>query len=157
MNIVSTMVGLSIAGIAAPANGRDEHCSVILLLRKRSILTQAESQAVAVAGTAEADQALPTIPAGCSVSPPVNTVYTVSCTSGSGTRFSTTVARSFRIIPQLEDGGSGGRTFQFDTPTQFSSHQCPQTDQWGVSYGYNDTWSDSLGGCLHPSCYLERK
>ena len=69
----------------------------------------------------------------------------MSCTSGSGTRFATTVARSFRIIPQQEDGGSGGRTFQFETPTQFSGHQCPQTDQWGV-YGYNDTWSASLGG-----------
>ena len=57
----------------------------------------------------------------------------------------------------MEDGGSGGRTFQFETPTQFSGHQCPQTDQWGV-YGYNDTWSASLGGaCIPRSIWNENK
>ena len=156
MNIVSTMVGLSIAGIAAQPM-MEMSIAPYLATKKAEHLTQAEAQAVAVAGTAEANQALPSIPAGCSVSPPVNSVYTVSCTSGSGTRFATTVARSFRIVPQQEDGGSGGRKFLYETPTQFSSHQCPQTDQWGV-YGYNDTWSSHLGGaCIPRAIWNENK
>ena len=58
MNIVSTMVGLSIAGIAAQPM-MEMSIAPYLAAKKAEHLTQAEAQAVAVAGTAEANQALP--------------------------------------------------------------------------------------------------
>ena len=156
MNIVSTMVGLSIAGLAAPSM-LEMSVAPFLAQKKAEHLTQAEALAVAYAGTAEANQSLPAVPTGCAVSPPVNTVYTVTCTSGGGTRFATSIARSFRIIPQQEDGGSGGREFAFEAPPVFSGHQCPTYDQWGV-YGYNDTWSDAVGGaCIPRAIWNENK
>ena len=148
MNIVSTMVGLSIAGLAAPTM-LEMSVAPFIAQKKAEHLTQAEAMAVAYAGNAEASQSLPVVPANCTVTPPVDTVYTVSCMSGSGTKFATTVARSFRIIPQQEDGGSGGRDFEFETPKQFASSQCPVYDRWGV-YGYNEQWSKILGGACIP-------
>ena len=47
------------------------------------------------------------------------------------------------------NGAANSRTFQFETPTRFSGHQCPQHDQWGV-YGYNDQYYEALGGACIP-------
>ena len=47
------------------------------------------------------------------------------------------------------EGAATGREFQFETPTRFSGHQCPQHDQWGV-YGYNDQYYEALGGACTP-------
>ena len=155
MNIVSTMVGLSIMGLAAPSM-LEMSVAPFIAQKKAEHLTQAEALAVSFAGTAEANQALPSIPSGCSVSDPKNTVYTVTCTSGEGTKFASVVSRSFRIIPESEEGGgSGGRTFAFDTPTRFSGHQCPVYDEWGV-YGYNEQWSN-LGACIPRSIWNQNK
>ena len=148
MNIVSTMVGLTMMGAAAPAMV-NMTLTPIIAQKRTNHLTQAEATAVAFAATAEADQALPNIPTGCSVSDPKNTVYTITCVSGVESNYGAVVSRSFRIIPEAEGSGSGGRTFLFETPERFSGHQCPQTDQWGV-YGYNEANAQYLGGACIP-------
>ena len=109
--------------------------------------TIAEAKAISFAATAEAEQGLPDIPDGCEISDPKNSVYTVSCIAGAG-RFGARATRSFRLIPEVENNGAG-RRYQFETPLNFSGHQCPQGDEWGV-YGYNDRNAAALGGACIP-------
>ena len=65
------------------------------------------------------------------------------------------MSRSFRLaVPEQDlkngDGAStAGRSFQFETPTRYSGHQCPTYDPWGV-YGYNDQYYQALGGACMP-------
>ena len=139
MNIISAMVTLSVIGSAAPGI-MNMSIAPAIAQKRADNLTLAESRAVTFAGVSEANQSLATIPAGCSVPPPVDSVYTVTCSHGSG-QFAASIQRSFRILPEVDDGGSGGRTFEFETPDQFSGHQCPTYDTYGV-YGYNAQWSN---------------
>jgi len=87
---------------------------------------------VTFAGEAEATQSLPPIPEGCAVSDPENSVYTISCTSGAN-EFGMKATRAFRILDEIDDGGSGGRNFPYETPNRFSNTQCPVGDEWGVN------------------------
>ena len=147
MNIISTMVGLSILGTAAPGI-MNMSIAPAVAQKRADNLTLAESRAVTFAGVSETNQSLATIPAGCSVPAPVDSVYTVTCTHGSG-QFAARIQRSFRILPEVEDGGSGGREFQYERPDRYSGHQCPTYDTWGVN-GYNDDWSHQLNGACKP-------
>lgn len=109
--------------------------------QKRAVnFAEAEAAVVIHAATAEATQSAPTVPAGCSVPPPLNSVYQISCSRGDGT-YRMTATRYYRILPQIPNGGSGGREFEFETPDEFSGHQCPTYDSYGV-YGYNAQWSN---------------
>jgi len=139
MNIISVMITLSIIGTAAPGI-MNLSVAPVIAQKRADNLTLAESRAVTFAGVAEANQALPDIPEGCSVSDPIDSVYEISCIEGSG-QFSAAIKRSFRIAPEIEDGGSGGREFAYETPDRFSGHQCPTYDTYGV-HGYNDQWSN---------------
>lgn len=134
MNLISSMVGLSIIGAAAPSIMQMSLAPFEAQKRAQSF-TQAEALAVTFAGKAEAEQSLPDIPAGCSVTDPIDSVYRIDCIAGSR-RFQSKASRSFRIATEIDDGGSGGRNFLFPTPTKYSGHQCPQNDRWGV-YGTN--------------------
>ena len=147
MNIISAMVTLSVIGTAAPGI-MNMSIAPAIAQKRADNLTLAESRAVTFAGVAEANQSLPDIPDGCSVSDPIDSVYTINCTEGSG-QFSSAIQRSFRIAPEIEDGGSGGREFTYETPEKYSGHQCPTHDTFGV-HDYNDDWSHQLGGACKP-------
>ena len=148
MNITSVMVGLSIMGTAMPMVAEMTLAPMQAQKRAQNFAV-AETLAVSVAGTAEANQSLPVIPAGCAVDAPQNSVYKVTCTAGSG-QYIQRVSRAFRILPEIEDGGSGSRVFAHDTPSRFSGHQCPIHDTWGVN-GYNNSMSVHLGGACKPN------
>ena len=148
MNLVSTIITLSIMGAAGPSIAQMAISPYVA--QKQSVnFTQAESLAVTIAAQAEATSSLPTVPNGCSISPPVDSVYQVTCNKGSG-RYSAQVVRSFRILDEIEDGGTGAREFDYERPAKFSAHQCPVNDTYGVD-GYNDTWSFQLGGACKPA------
>ena len=83
--------------------------------KRAQSFTQAEALAVTFAGKAEAEQSLPDIPAGCSVTDPIDSVYRIDCIAGSR-RFQSKASRSFRIAKEIDDGGSGGRNFLFQLP-----------------------------------------
>ena len=131
MNLVSIMVTMSIAGAAAPAISQMAITPYVAQLQSLNFTT-AESHAVTVAAKAEATGALPQLPPGCAVPTPEDSIYQVTCTAGNG-RFAAVATRSFRIIDEINDGGSGGRTFQYETPESFSNIQCPVGDEWGVN------------------------
>ena len=153
MNLISALVGASIAGAAAPSISQMAITPYIAQLQSVNF-TEAEALAVTVAAQAEANSSLPNIPSGCSVSPPVDSVYQVTCNSGQG-RYSAQAMRSFRIIPQINYGGAGAREYEFERPDKYSGHQCPTYDPWGV-YGYNDDWSHQLGGACKPNAVWNR-
>ena len=148
MNIVSTMVSLSIMGIAGPQVAQMAIAPMVAQKQSQNF-TSAEALAVTVAAQAEAKSELPTIPDGCSVSPPIDSVYQVTCNEGSG-QFSAQVTRSFRILDEVDDGGTGTREFAYERPEKFSGHQFPVNDTYGVD-GYNDEWYDLLGGACKPA------
>ena len=148
MNLVSTVITLGIMGAAGPSIAQMA-ISPYIAQKQSENFTQAEALAVTVAAQAEARSALPTVPDSCSVSPPVDSIYQVTCNEGSG-RYAAQVVRSFRILDEIEDGGTSAREFAYERPAKFSPHQCPVNDTYGVD-GYNDNWSFQLGGACKPA------
>ena len=153
MNLVAALVGASIAGVAAPSISQMAITPYVAQLQSVNF-TEAEALAVTVAAQAEATSSLPNIPSGCSISPPVDSVYQVTCNAGDG-RFGAVATRSFRILDEIDDGGTGGRVWAHSTPDKFSPHQCPTYDTWGVD-GYNDQWAHQLGGACKPHAAWNR-
>jgi len=154
MNIVSTMVGLSIMGAAAPSM-MTMSIAPFEAQKRAQNLGVAESAAVVFAATYEGKLDLPVNTDTCEARLRENTAnaYSVSCTSGSG-KYVQSVTRAFRLaVPDAAiDGGNStdnSRVFDYETPTRFSGHICPNTDTWGVN-GYNDDNYEDLGGACIP-------
>ena len=173
MNIVSTMVGMSImAGAAAPM--MQMSIAPFEAQKRAKNLGIAESAAVTYVATNEWTTSLDSTPTGCAN--PVKLAsgaYSITCTEGEGTQYVQSVTRSFRLDDSCDDndgnnghGNSGGhdcsnpgnggyadnvRVFNFPTPTKFTGHQCPTYDTWGVN-GYNDAqaaiYGEDYGACI---------
>ena len=154
MNIVSTMVGLSIAGAAAPSMMQMSIAPHEAQLRAKN-LGIAESAAVVFAATYEGKLDIPpTATETCVSAERENTqnAYSVTCTHGSG-KYVQSVTRAFRLAVPDEgldsEGADTTREFAYETPTRYSGHQCPGHDAWGVN-GYNDTNYEALNGACIP-------
>ena len=154
MNIVSTMVGLSIMGAASPMM-LDMSLAPIIAQKRATNFGIAESAAVVFAAQYEGKLDIPENTDTCVAAPREETqnAYSVTCTHGSG-KYVQSVTRAFRLaVPDKGlddvDGSDSGRTFAFETPTRFSGHQCPTQDAWGV-YGHNDQYYEALGGACIP-------
>ena len=138
MNIVSTMVGMSLMAGASPmlmtmaispaeASKRAENFGV------------AETAAVVFAATYEGktDPTEDTDTCVSKLREGTANAFSVKCTHGSG-KYVQSVTRAFRLaVP--DEGLDGcnvtdtGREFAFETPTRFSGHQCPIHDRWGTN------------------------
>lgn len=156
MNIISSVIGLSIIGTAMPMIANISLQPVIAQKRAMNFGV-AESAAVAYAATNEGKTTLSATPSACT--DPVELTedaYSITCTEGAGTQFVQTVTRSFRLMPppSCDDndgdnghGNSGGydcsnpgnsgfvqdlRVFDFPSPPGFTGHQCLITDNWGL-------------------------
>jgi len=154
MNLMSSLVGLSIAGVAAPTIAQMSISPYEAQLRAKN-LGVSESAAVVFAATYEGGtQTPPTVTDTCTSEARENTenAYSVTCTYGSG-KYVQSVTRAFRLAVPDKDldgtGSAGERQFQFETPTRYSGHQCPIHDPWGV-YGYNDQYYTALNGACMP-------
>lgn len=154
MNIVSTIVGLSIMGATAPSMMRMSIAPYEANLRAENF-SVAESAAVVFAATYEGTLDIPSNTNTCTpqIREGTENAYSVTCTYGSG-KYVQSVSRAFRLaVPDAAindvNGNDSDREFSFETPTRFSGHQCPQHDQWGV-YGYNDQYYEALGGACTP-------
>ena len=172
MNIVSTVVGLTIMGAAAPMIA-DMSIQPIMAQKRAENFSIAEATAVNFAAKNEGATSLTPTPSLCHEPASLsNGAYSITCTEGAGTQFVQTVTRSFRL-KQCDDndgnnghGNSGGydcsnpgnggyadnvRVFNFPTPTKFTGHQCPTHDTWGVN-GYNDAqaaiYGEGYGACI---------
>ena len=154
MNIVGTMVSMTLmAGAAAPVmNMAIAPAEAAARARNFGV---AETAAVVFAATYEGKLDIPENTETCVAAAREGTenAYSVTCTHGTG-KYVQSVTRAFRLaVPDKGlnevEGASTGRTFQFETPTRFSGHQCPQHDAWGV-YGHNDQYYEVLGGACTP-------
>ncbi len=154
MNIVSTMVGMTLMGATAPMVMNMAIAPAEAMKRSQNFGI-AETAAVVFAATYEGKLDIPENTETCVAAAREGTenAYSVTCTHGVG-KYVQSVTRAFRLaVPDQAlngtEGNSNSREFAFETPTRFSGHQCPQQDAWGV-YGYNDQYYDVLGGACTP-------
>lgn len=155
MNIVSTMVGMSIMASATPMVMNMAIVPAEAAKRAENFGI-AETAAVVFAATYEGTTDTPTNTDVCQSSEREDTknAYSVTCTHGTG-KYVQSVTRAFRLaVPEQDlkngDGASmSGRQYAYETPTRFSGHQCPVYDTWGVN-GYNDLYYTALNGACIP-------
>ena len=155
MNIVGTMVGMSLMAAAGPAVLQMSIAPAEASKRSQNFAV-AETAAVVFAATYEGTLDTPTDTDTCTSEEREGTgnAYSVTCTHGVG-KYVQSVTRAFRLaVPETDlknevDGAGFGRQFEFETPTRYSGHQCPIHDPWGV-YGYNDQYYSALGGACMP-------
>ncbi len=160
MNIVSTMVGITIMGAAAPSVMQMTLAPVEAQARARNF-SEAESAAVTFAGANEGQTELAvSLPDNCTLSDEMEgRSFDVTCTGGpDDSNYRQVVTRSFRLKP-AEMGGYTNplRSFAFDTPPKYSHVECPVNDPWGVMY-YNDHLkAGHLDACLPAPIWNETR
>ena len=154
MNIVSTMVGMTLMASAAPMVMNMAITPAEAATRAKNFGV-AETAAVVFAATYEGKLDIPQNTETCVAAARDGTenAYSVTCTHGTG-KYVQTVTRAFRLaVPDEGINGVGAastaRQFQYETPTRYSGTQCPTYDPWGVN-GFNDQFYDALGGACIP-------
>ena len=147
MNLVSSMIGLSIMGIAAPTI-LDMSVAPIIAQKRANNFSQAESSAVVFAAAHEGATQVAAAPNGCTLDGDNAPAYEITCIEGAGTKFIQTVSRSFRTDANASN--SNTIAFPMDPPESYTEWNCPGIDNilgwpedpWGTAY-YNE---GSLGG-----------
>ena len=157
MNIVSALVGITIAGSAAPAL-MDMSLAPVIAQKKAQNFGQAESAAVVFASLYEGETDTPVATAVCDYLTDLgNGAYEVTCRKGKG-RFSQQVTRAFRL--QVENNNTytnPDRSFAFESPEQFSHVECPANDPWGVIW-YNDHLNaGNLDACIPSAAWSQAR
>jgi hypothetical protein len=154
MNIVTTMVGMSLMAGASPML-MTMAISPAEAAKRAENFGVAETAAVVFAATYEGGTDIPpTVTDTCTSQAREGTenAFSVTCTHGAG-KYVQSVTRAFRLaVPEKEldsTSANNARQFNFETPTRYSGHQCPIHDPWGV-YGYNDQYYVALGGACMP-------
>jgi len=147
MNIVSSIVGLAIMGVAAPPMLTMSIAPAEAQKRAQN-LSEAESSAVIFSRANEGQQTLDmsALPSNCPPTKVVQTAlraYEVTCeagltASGEKGRYYKDSTRSFRLAA-LQQGGytNPTRSFAFVTPDGYSHIECQTSDPWGVMW-YNE-------------------
>ena len=170
MNIVSTMVGLSIAGASAPML-MDMSLAPIIAQKRALNFGEAESLAVSYSAANEGQlQLIGSVPEGCERTEIASRAYEIECTKGEN-QFVQSVTRSFRLyIPPSScdndgnngHGNSGGhdcsnpgkgnkeRTFAYPkNPYGFTHNECRGYEDWGgQTAAFNrQTWQWVSASC----------
>ncbi len=142
MNLMSALVGLSIAGAAAPMIAQMSISPYEAQLRSKN-LGIAESAAVTFSATNEGGTQLSSnIPDGCEVTEIATLAYDVTCTEGEGTKYVQSVTRSFRL---LDDGAAGNLgVYSDDDMDGFDDVTGLPTHYWECYSGWKGSSSDSL-------------
>ena len=145
MNIVSTLVGLSIAGTAMPMVSQMA-LTPIIAQKRAQVFSEAESAAVTYAAANEGSELdLTPTPAGCDTEAldSEGLSWKVTCTAGQGTQFEQSVSRSFMVMPLRSEDVNGGtgdsgtgsqREFSRPTPDEFYHSHCYGDDPWGLDW-----------------------
>lgn len=152
MNIVSVLVGITIAGIAAPSIVRLSLAPVVAQA-KATNFSIAEAAAVAFSGNYEGstnNDWSSSVPSNCNN--PVSTssngiAWDITCSGGDlDSPYYQEVTRSYRLA-----SSAGGSSYSWNNsiPLNIGAHQCPPGDEWGLAFrGFNETYGDALGACV---------
>ena len=136
MNIVSALVGLSIAGTAMPMVTQMSIAPFVAQKRAANFGV-AEQKAVVYSAANEGGTTMGEIPDGCEVEEVEAKAFTITCLEGED-QFRAKATRSFRsegVIP-------GQFSYPYEPPVSYTHYQCPHYDPWGV-VAFNRT---HLGG-----------
>ena len=134
MNIVSTMVGLSIMGAAAPSM-MTMSLAPFEAQKRAQNLSIAESSAVTYAAQHEGATQLSTAPSGCTLNSTNAPAIEITCTEGEN-KYVQSVSRTFRLNTQSATpvAPAPGRTFDYPAPTLgFTSTYCHTWEDWGTN------------------------
>ena len=133
MNIVSTMIGISIMGAAAPMV-LDMSIAPMIAQKRAQNFAVAESRAVAYAALNEGAPDTTPVPDGCDLAQLEDSgAYMITCVEGAD-NFKQSVSRSFKLAPLEGDDTSNDKPRRAYTPGVF----CPLWDPWGI-INYNDS------------------
>ena len=139
MNIISTTVGLSMMGVAAPMI-MEMSLAPIVAQKRAQNFGVAESLAVTMVANYEGGETAPKDTGKCTFHDIGNQSWNVTCTEGVG-KYVQSATRAFRLKPL--DTGTGAtytnpnRSFAFESPSAYSHVECLPSDPWGVIW-YND-------------------
>ena len=136
MNLVSTLVGLSVTASAMPMMAQMALTPTIATTRAANFAT-AESTAVTFAANNEGQMSLTSTPDNCDLQDIGDNAYMITCYQGEGT-YRMSASRSFREGVSEQEN----RTFDYPTPLSYTHYPCPHFDPWGVT-SFNRT---HLGG-----------
>ena len=134
MNIVSTMVGLSIMGAAAPSM-MTMSIAPFEAQKRAQNLGVAESAAVIYAAENEGKTTLTAVPNSprCDLDRTNAPAYEITCSEGDAA-YEQTVSRSFSQIGPGTSPTTPGRTFDYPAPTLgFTSTYCLTWEDWGTN------------------------
>ena len=168
MNIISTIVGITIMGAAAPSVMQMTLAPVEAQVRAKNFST-AETSAVAFSaeweGASSPNWTNTNVPSNCNspVSTSSNNVsWDITCWSGEHTKrgdntnskYYQEVTRSFRLA---SSAGTSSLTWSDSIPDNIGSHQCQNGDRWGLNpnTGFNALYGDILGACIPQVAWTE--
>ncbi len=150
MNIISTMVGLSIAGAAAPSM-MTMSLAPFEAQKRAQNLGIAESAAVTYAAQNEGATQLSPTPSGCVVDRTNSPAITITCTKGEN-NYVQSVSRTFRLNTQSATPvtPAPGRTFDYPFPSLgFTKVYCWTGDDWGIN---SDAFDRATNTWVGKSC-----
>lgn len=149
MNIISTMIGLSIAGAAAPML-MDMSLAPVIAQKRAQNFGSAEAAAVIYAAKNEGVTNPSNPSGGCVLDRSNAPAYTILCTEGTG-KFFQNASRSF-IGEITNNSGSNSTPFQYPVNHHgLNGHVCHAYENWGTS-GINSTWDPDEKKWTGPSC-----
>ena len=158
MNIVSTIVGVSIMGAAAPAI-LDMSIAPMVAQKRAQNFGVAESLAVTFAANYEGGTALPKNTDSCTANDIGNRSWSVTCEEGEG-RFRQEVTRAFRLQPETDEGAiytNPDRVFAYETPLEFSHVECLPTDPWGVIWYNKHLKAGNMNACIPAAAFSRER
>ena len=151
MNIVGTMVGMSLMASAAPMVTNMAIAPAEAAKRAENF-GLAETSAVAFAATYEGATSVGDAPDGCFLQNTTNTAYTITCEHGEGD-YRQSVTRSFRLeTPASGGGGEPVSRFQYPAPPGFTGIECHTWEEWGInSAAFDRTTNTWVGKSCSPT------
>ncbi len=131
MNLVSAMVGISIAGIAAPTI-LEMSVTPIIAQKRAKNFSEAESAAVIFAATNEGASDVASPPDNCDLDSTNPPAYTITCKHGTG-KYMQTVSRSFRTAI-IQSRNSQNGMWEYPEPSKGFTHiECHAHENWGIN------------------------
>ena len=153
MNIVSTMVGITIMGAAAPSVMQMTLAPIEAQARAKNFST-AETSAVAFSAAHEGKEMndLSLKPDNC-LDPVASELdpraFDITCKGGEETsNYYQEVTRSYRLAPESVGSYTNPtREFAFETPKAYSHVECQTNDPWGVMWYNKHLAAGNLEAC----------